>query len=1190
MERTLQVTAECPRCRREMMLELRVIRNLAREPELVSEIRQGTVFTFVCGYCHTEVEVAHGLLVYHPAHLPVMLFVPPPGVDRHEAQWLAGDLARVVRAEEGLTEPPHIGSGDLSAITPVVERWMSDTAPGVTDGALSSDEDAGPEPDQSTPGDDFQGLLADIRRRLASAAGHTQRITAAETAIAELTSAYGQHDVAADQTIERLLPMLQDMRVLYILSRIEELIDPESGVRRERVQEALMLATALDEEAEGTHQAKARVYRAAAEFQLGLLSGARDHTAAIHLAEQAVTVLRTSGDDQWLAIGLNSLARIHHQQHFNDDTGRHVEESVVLLNEALERAPADRPVLRAGILINLEMAYDDRLEGDPAENDARSLRCADAALTLVDRDHHPHLRALVHNNRGMHYLRSEHGDRFANIERAKKEFEDASTMLRADTAPTEWATLQKNLGVCLQQRAAGNRADNLEQALTHFGNALSVTGPQDDSPTWIQAQLGYAVCLMERRVEPVEQFESQAVAMIDELLAHTTETGDERVSAECHYHLGTLYAGKTDRGAPEYAERAIEHLTKASTHFTRERDPLFWGVIHSQISLVRAKAVVPDVTAAIADAESAITAIDRNIHPFEWGVAHLNLAVVHQLSGDPDRAIVHANLALETLTPDNAPHYCVRTAGIVGECHAAAGRWPQAAEGYATAAGALAVTYDEAVSGSGRTAVLDRASAVYTSYTFALARCGNLSSAVESAEAGRSFALREALALDPTTVDADIDRTTAEYRDYQDAFAKLRAAEAAVLGPRPTHARVTAQQARVADEHRRAELEAARHETARARALLIRPRRADFDAICAYATGNDALCYLLTSPWGTSLLTVLPTEGRVEEHSDPLTHEALAALVFPTRKDKDGERSGLLLGTMSGGDTAQHAIRTFASAPVTSWLRDRLRGRPRVTVVPMGWWSLVPLSIVVPDSTALTHAASAEILHRCQVRARAYAQRAAGVLAYAEPSLPLARPEVEAVLAVFDDGTAVPAQPGAKDELAAHIEGFNHLHLATHGVYRLQEPMESSILVGSQPLFIRELITHQVLKGVRLAFLSACQSGVTDILTRRDEVIGLPSACIQSGASGVVATLWPVDDAATFLFVRKFYTAYAASAGDPAKALAIARTHLRELTAGEILEELQELPPSLGSLRLRRRGYTPFSDPVFWAPFVFFGA
>ena len=95
---------------------------------------------------------------------------------------------------------------------------------------------------------------------------------------------------------------------------------------------------------------------------------------------------------------------------------------------------------------------------------------------------------------------------------------------------------------------------------------------------------------------------------------------------------------------------------------------------------------------------------------------------------------------------------------------------------------------------SGRTAVLDQASAVHTSHAFALARRGDLSSAVETAEAGRSFALREALALDPTTLDAEIDRMTPEYRSYQAASAEPRAAEAAVRGPRPAPSRATAQQ------------------------------------------------------------------------------------------------------------------------------------------------------------------------------------------------------------------------------------------------------------------------------------------------------------------------------------------------------------------------------------------------------------
>lgn len=106
-----QIRTDCPRCRREMLIELRVIRSLALEPALVTEIRQGTIFTFVCGHCHNAIQQPHALLIYHPAKLPLMLFIPAPGSGRRDSQWAAVDFAQLVEAAEAMTELPHIGWG-----------------------------------------------------------------------------------------------------------------------------------------------------------------------------------------------------------------------------------------------------------------------------------------------------------------------------------------------------------------------------------------------------------------------------------------------------------------------------------------------------------------------------------------------------------------------------------------------------------------------------------------------------------------------------------------------------------------------------------------------------------------------------------------------------------------------------------------------------------------------------------------------------------------------------------------------------------------------------------------------------------------------------------------------------------------------------------------------------------------------
>ena len=1172
-----RIRVDCPRCQREMLTELRVIRNLALEPEIVTEIRQGTIFTFVCGHCHNAIQVPHALLIYHPAKLPAMLFIPVPGSSRRDSQWAGGDLAQLVRAAEAMTEPAHIAWGELNAVAPIIDQWMTE----VSTGGVAYV----PEQEPSNSGDEFGDLLETINRRLDSTAGYAQRIQDIETSLTELDTAYGRHDESADERIRTILPILRDLRVALLFSWIEELLDPERGADRPKTEQALALATALEAETEGKDWAKARVYHGTAEYQRQLFAGGKDFTAAIAIAESAVPTLRAEMDHTMLAVALNNLALMCYRQHFAGDADSWIEQAIDRWREALDVIEPSNRMLRASALSNLEMAYDARISGEPAENDELSLDYAEQALATIDREQNPNMWAMVHNNLGFHYLTSEIGDRYANLERSKAELELAATVLRSDTTPTEWAKLQANLGACFQQRVAGNRADNIEQALICFGNALTVQRPEDNFAEWAQSQLGFATSLLERDIEPVDQFEQQAIDMIGKVLELIVGDPDGKIEADCHLHLGTLYAQRVNTGAIDFADVAIEHYTKASVYYSRQRHARHWGMMQSGLSLINAKKAQPDIAKALVNAESAITSIDRSRYPFEWGIAQLNKAIVHQIHDDPEHAIIHCRLALETLTVERAPNYCARAASVLGECHAEADQWPETAEAFSLAVTAFDYSYDESVRASARATLLGQASVYHTSAAYALVRCGEPARAITFAEAGRSFALRESLELDPTTVDPSIDQTSPEYQRYIAALATLRAAEAAMRAPELAHARVTGQQARLADEHRLAERESARRSAAEARARLARPRRADLATICEYTADSAAVCYVLSSPWGTAMLTVLPAEGTVGQRQHPLTHNELSALLFTTTEPRRG--SGLLYGAMVGGDAIQQAIEVFARSAVAGWLREYMQGHAEIMIVPMGLWSVVPFSLVVPG-VGITYAASAEIRHRCQTRAAQPTERRPGVLAYADSSLRLAGAEVEAVMAAFDDGVTIPARPAAKDELVAQLSHFRHLHLATHGIYALAEPMDSAILVGGRQLVMRELVEQQLLTGVRLAFLSACQSGMTDVLTRRDEVIGLPSACIYSGAIGVVATLWPVDDAATFLFVRRFYQEYRMD--EPARALARTQIWLREVSAAEILAELPHLPAELSFLRFRPPGSKPFLDPVFWAPFVYVGA
>jgi tetratricopeptide (TPR) repeat protein len=1172
------LATECGRCGRPMDVELRMIRDLAAEPEVLDEIRTGVIFDFVCGYCHSTTRLPHSLLVYHRRHLPTMLSIPVPGMNRRDSQWAGTDLAQVVRAAENMTEAPYVGWGELEAMIPIIEDWMAEPA--------QANQEAAPE-DVSLP-DDLRALLDRIRERLDPSAAVADQLARIDISLAELGRARRRYGEAADQRIAESVPLLEELRVAVELTQIEELIDPARGATPEGLERALVQSTALVERAEGGQRAHASVYRALARFKLDELRGAEDHAEAIAVLEAALPVLRAEAERTWLATALSNLGMIYYEQRRIGDAGTWIERAIGVGEEALRLPELSRVdslrdrVRRATVLTNLHNAYGGRLGGDPAENEVRSFGLAQEALALLDPAESAYTVALIRNNLGMQHLRLQHGDRSANIEKGRAELELAAAGLRRELAPAEWAMVQNNLGTCYLERYAGDRVGNVEMAFTCFGNATAATRREGNLAQWSRARLGLAVTMLERDLEPVERFEQQAIELIEEVLAAVEPDGP--IAGECHQQLATHFGQRVNRGAVEYADRALEHGARAIAHHDRDREPRSWGLTKSGLSLVKAKMAEPDLPGALACAEDAIGALPRDRLPFEWGIAQLNKAVVHQVHGNRDAALQHGELALQELTPARAPVISARAACLVGECHAEAANWPDAADAFRVAVTAFRYAYQDAARSTARTALFRQAAVAHTSAAYAAARHGDLAQAVVLAEAGRAFALREALELDPATVDLAADRDSEEYQRYLSALAAMRAAEAAVRVPWLAHPRVTAEQARSEDEQRQAELESTRRAAAEARARLTTPSPTDVEAIRRYAVGLDAVVYLLSSTWGTVMLTLRPETGRIEKREIAFTHDDLSALLL----HRDRPNGGLLVGAMIGRELMRQAIEDLLLSPVARWLRDGLRGPGTTMIVPMGPWGAVPFNLFVDDDRVLIQAVSAEVRHHCRTRLAQENGRRPGVLAYAHPSLPLAGREVEAVAAAFSDGITVPAGSKTKDDLVAALARFDHLHLATHGIYRLDEPTESAIYVDDEPLPLRELIQRQLLSGVRLAFLSACQTGISDILTARDEVVGLPSACIHSGAIGVIGTLWPVDDAATFLLVRAFYREYGSSA--PSVALARARQWLRDVSAAEVLRQCDSLPPALEFLRLRPSTDRPFNDPYFWAPFIYVGA
>ena len=183
----------------------------------------------------------------------------------------------------------------------------------------------------------------------------------------------------------------------------------------------------------------------------------------------------------------------------------------------------------------------------------------------------------------------------------------------------------------------------------------------------------------------------------------------------------------------------------------------------------------------------------------------------------------------------------------------------------------------------------------------------------------------------------------------------------------------------------------------------------------------------------------------------------------------------------------------------------------------------------------------------------------------------------------------------------AAISEVDFLHLATHARFDLNRPLQSCVVLASgERLAIEALLPVLRARSPGLLVLSACETAVTRVASTPDESLGFPAAFLHAGTRSVLATLWPVDDAASAFLIGRFYRELASGTKTPARALRDAQRWLRAATAAELmalLREIREQPPPVGPLAAATRSdfrkyppdSCPFADPWYWAAFTLSG-
>ena len=136
------------------------------------------------------------------------------------------------------------------------------------------------------------------------------------------------------------------------------------------------------------------------------------------------------------------------------------------------------------------------------------------------------------------------------------------------------------------------------------------------------------------------------------------------------------------------------------------------------------------------------------------------------------------------------------------------------------------------------------------------------------------------------------------------------------------------------------------------------------------------------------------------------------------------------------------------------------------------------------------------------------------------------------------------------------------LYNANHTLTKPNETINSSrdgILTASE-------VSVLDLSNTDLVVLSACNTGLGDITN--DGVAGLQRGFKMAGVNSILMSLWPVDDAATYLLMTEFY-----------------RNYLDGKTKIESLREAQHYLRNY-----EQDGEKIFDDPKYWAAFILLDA
>jgi CHAT domain-containing protein/tetratricopeptide (TPR) repeat protein len=884
-------------------------------------------------------------------------------------------------------------------------------------------------------------------------------------------------------------------------------------------------------------------------------------------------------------------------------------EELLALEQAQKSWPlaVSRARLRAEVSFELGSAYAIRPRGVRADNLERAIGYFDAALQEFTFANDPQEWARAHNNAGIAHWSRVRGERADNQERAIAHFEAALKVFTRDTAPRAWAQLQNNLAIVQASRIRGVRTANIELSIAHFEAALTVFKRETEPLLWASAQNNLGLAYSDLRRGEREDNRDKAIAHIDAALTVFTRETVPHEWASARFNLAAIYIDRERGSRGDNRETALEHLEAALTVFTLEAFPEQWAKVQLSIGDAYASRV-------------------RGLR-----------------SGNRQLAIAAYESALTVFTRDAYPRFHMKAGRQLGRMLLQIGNWYDAEPAYAGARDAFLLLFGEGFEEAEARALIADAGSLFAEAAYAAIQRGDNEAALTLADEGRARLLAVSLRLQTLDLPADqrrrLDDLRAEIRTtlktLESATGTDRSAALETLAMKRQALLALVKAGGTSDDRHGIALAEARRVAAAGGAVAI-----------SLVTEHGGKLIVVTAPVGDSDIAVIDlpdlTPIRLSELLVGSSGGAPSGWIAPYFVNylEGAEQTQRWPEWLDAVDRLGPALWRLVGARLDATLKERgiRRGAPLLWL-PSGWLGVLPLGIAQHPVIKQRFADDYDITVAPSLAALAAARRhtdtaaPATLTAIVNPTgdLPGADKEGAIVASHFtpEARRVLAGEQATPEAVLAALKGQTHWHFASHGTFSWSDVRSSALIMhGPTRLSIGLLQAADGLGHPRLVVLSACETGLLEIISNPDEFIGLPSTFMALGAAGVVGTLWPVNDTATALLMARFYELHIAERLSPASALSRAQAWLRTATnidlqayvesavasarlAPDLAEQIvQELSadglrrsrnsPAVEWIKRQRvpegsvqdqepQRARPFAHPYFWAGFVHTG-